>query len=199
MDFVALVHECAPWASPQTMASIVRKESGFNPLVIGVNGGARLVRQPANKAEAVATASYLIASGYNIDLGLAQINSANLRKLNLSVDAAFDSCRNISAAATLLSLNFQTAKARIVGEQPALLAAISSYNTGSMRAGFANGYVRDVVANAGQVIPVAFLPPAIRVTTSKHNKIASIASSRTPAMNVTYYLDDTGALKQIEN
>lgn len=154
MDFLTLVQQCAPWAAPQTMASIVRKESGFNVLAIGINGGAKLARQPVNKAEAVATANWLIAHRYNVDLGLGQINMKNLSRLGLTLDDAFDGCKNISAAARLLSWNYDAAKAKIAGDQAALLAAISTYNTGNMKSGFSNGYVRDVVANAGRVIPV---------------------------------------------
>ena len=90
MDFIALAQECAPWVAHETMAAIVRTESAFRPLAIGVNGGARLARQPENKAEAVATAEWLIANGYNIDMGLGQVNSANLRKTGLTVEDAFD-------------------------------------------------------------------------------------------------------------
>lgn len=155
MDFVDLVQNCAPWASPQTMAAIVRRESGFNPLSIGINGGAKLSRQPKFKEEAVVTAKWLIERGYNIDMGLGQINVKNLGKLKLSVEDAFDGCKNIAAAATLLSWNYQSAKGKTVGEQQALLSAISMYNTGNASSGFSNGYVHGVVANAARAIPIA--------------------------------------------
>ena len=64
MDFVALAQHCAPTVHPLTMAAVVRVESGFNPLAIGVVGG-RLVRQPVSKDEAVATAKALAGAGYN--------------------------------------------------------------------------------------------------------------------------------------
>jgi len=131
MDFLALSQECAPWVAPQTMAAIVKTESGFNPLSIGVNGGARLVRQPDNKAEAVATARWLIEKGYNIDLGLGQVNSSNLAKVGLSVEDAFEPCKNVAAAATILHGNFQAAKGKVQDDQAALHAALSAYNTGS--------------------------------------------------------------------
>ena len=78
MDFVSLAMQCAPMVAPLTMAAIVKTESGFNPLAIGVNGGARLVRQAETVAEAVVTAKWLLERGYNIDLGLGQVNSNNL-------------------------------------------------------------------------------------------------------------------------
>jgi type IV secretion system protein VirB1 len=123
------------------MAAIVKTESQFNPLAININAGARLERQPANKEEALITARWLIANNYNIDLGLGQVNSVNLVKTNLSVEDAFDSCKNLAAAATILQWNYKSASKKISGEQAALHAAISAYNTGSFTKGFSNGYV----------------------------------------------------------
>ena len=148
MDFVALAQQCAPSVAPQTMAAIVKTESGFRPLAIGVNGGARLARQPATKDEAVVTAKWLLANGYNLDLGLGQVNSNNLKKVGLTVEDAFDPCRNLAAAATILQGNYQAARTQVPGEQGALRAAISAYNTGSFSKGFSNGYVETVVGNA---------------------------------------------------
>lgn len=148
MDFNALVTECAPWVAPQTMAAIVKTESQFNPLAININGKAKLERQPSTKEEAVVTAKWLITNHYNIDMGLGQVNSVNLTKTNLSVDDAFDPCKNLAAAATILQWNYESASKSIPDEQAALHAAISAYNTGSFTKGFSNGYVQKVVNNA---------------------------------------------------
>ncbi len=148
MDFTALATECAPWVAPQTMAAIVRTESQFKPLAININGGAKLERQPQSKEEAVATAKWLIANNYNIDMGLGQVNSVNLAKTNLSIEDAFDSCKNLAAAATILQWNYVSASKHMPNEQTALQAAISAYNTGSFTKGFKNGYVQRVVNNA---------------------------------------------------
>lgn len=145
MDFNVLSAECAPWVAPQTMAAIVKTESQFNPLAININAGAKLEHQPASKEEAVVTAKWLIANNYNIDLGLGQVNSANLAKTNLSIENAFDSCKNLAAAATILQWNYASASKKITGEQAALHAAISAYNTGSFTRGFNNGYVQKVL------------------------------------------------------
>lgn len=168
MDFNALSAECAPWVAPQTMAAIVKTESQFNPLAININAGAKLERQPANKEEAVITAKWLIANNYNIDLGLGQVNSANLVKTNLSVEDAFDACKNLAAAATILQWNYESASKKISGEQAALHAAISAYNTGSFTKGFNNGYVQKVLNNApvngaagekrnSEIVPIALV------------------------------------------
>lgn len=166
MDFAALAQECAPWVAHETMAAIVRTESSFKPLAIGINGGAKLTRQPENKAEAVATAKWLIANGYNIDMGLGQVNSANLPKLGLSVENMFDPCQNIAASATILHGNYARAKSQTQNDQAALHAALSAYNTGSFTRGFSNGYVQRVVSNAGGSAPSA----PIRLTAQKPAK-----------------------------
>lgn len=151
MDFNALAIECAPWVAPQTMRAIVKTESQFKPLAININGGAKLERQPSTKEEAVITAKWLIANNYNIDMGLGQVNSANLAKTNLSVEDAFDPCKNLTAAASILQSNYLSASKRTSNQQSALHAAISAYNTGSFTKGFSNGYVQKVINNAKDI------------------------------------------------
>lgn len=151
MDFVALTQQCAPSVDTQTMAAIVKTESGFRPLAIGINRGGRLARQPETVEEAVITAKWLIDNGYNIDLGLGQINSSNLRRVGLTVEEAFDPCKNIAAGAKILHGNYIDASRKHISEQAALNAAISAYNTGSFTAGITNGYVQRVISNASVV------------------------------------------------
>lgn len=180
MDFVSLSQECAPAVAHQTMAAIVRTESQFRPLSIGVNGGTRLTRQPQSKQEAVVTAKWLIANGYNIDLGLGQVNSANLQKVGLSVEDAFDPCRNLAAAASILFGNYQAAKNKGQTGQAALHAALSAYNTGSFSKGFANGYVQKVVANAKDtaVVPAIDGATPIPLTGGKASQPAKLRAQR---------------------
>lgn len=176
MDFNALAQECAPWVAPQTMAAIVKTESAFRPLAINVNGKAQLTRQPKTKGEAIATAKWLIANGYNIDLGLGQVNSANLKKTSLTVEDAFEPCKNIAAAATILHWNYKAAIRKTPNEQAALHAALSAYNTGSFHRGFANGYVQKVVNNAGIKggIQVAGTPPGTYTAGAKQAPQAAV-------------------------
>jgi hypothetical protein len=143
---LALAAQCAPTVAPETIYAVVATESQGNPYAIGVNSGRRLDRQPQSKAEAVVTARSLLSQGANIDLGLGQINSANLSWLQLSVEAAFEPCANIRAAAKVLTSNYQAAVA--AGKEAPLGAALSAYNTGSMTKGYRNGYVAKVFSNA---------------------------------------------------
>jgi len=180
MDFNALAAECAPWVAPQTMAAIVKTESQFHPLVIGINGGARLTRQPASKDEAVVTAKWLINNGYNIDLGLGQVNSNNLLKIGLSVEDAFDPCRNLTAAATILTWSYQSALRKTQNEQSALHAAISAYNTGSFSRGFSNGYVQKVINNVSysEASPLSTAMPPLPIPLASGHKPATKQRAR---------------------
>lgn len=193
MDFNTLAAECAPWVAPSTLAAIVRTESRFKPLAIGVNGGARLERQPGNVEEAVATAKWLIANGYNIDLGLGQVNSANLAKTGLSVESAFDPCKNLAASATILQGNYRSASRRTSSEQAALHAALSAYNTGSFSRGFSNGYVQKVIGNAvgGTVSPI---PLAKTASASR----SAVSASKIPRKNALVVEDSAKLVSESE-
>jgi len=147
MTLSSMLSQCAPEVAPSTLAAIVSVESGGNPYAIGVNRG-RQVRQPTSAAEAVAVAKGLLARGANIDLGLGQINSSNLKWLSLSVEAAFDPCSNLAAAARVLTGNYRRAVS--LGIQSPLGAALSAYNTGSMQRGYRNGYVAKVYRASGR-------------------------------------------------
>ena len=132
--------------APQTLEAIVKTESNYQPLAIGVNGGSKLQRQPANLEEAIVTAQWLLDNGYNIDLGLGQVNSSNLNRVGLSVHDVFDPCKNIKAAGTIFHNGYQTA-IRQYPEEQAFKAALSAYNTGNFIQGFSNGYVEKVLNN----------------------------------------------------
>ncbi|HEV2301539.1 MAG TPA: lytic transglycosylase domain-containing protein [Stellaceae bacterium] len=151
--FLALALACAPAVAPVTMTAVARAESAFNPWAIGIVGGPPLVRQPRSRDEAETMARALLAAGHRLDLGLAQVNSANLAPLGLGLADAFDPCRNLRAAATVLVYCYARARRQIAQVQPALQAALSCYNSNSLEAGFANGYVQRVAAGSAQIVP----------------------------------------------
>src|ERR1700694_3211107 len=134
-----LVLHCAPNVAAPTMMAIVRVESGGNPLALNVNGTRKLARQPHSSVAAIAWSDWLIRNGYSVDLGLAQVNSGNLRRLGVTPEQMFDPCQNLKAGARILTENYVDASQKYGSGQVALRAAISAYNTGNHRDGFANG------------------------------------------------------------
>lgn len=177
-ETIDLMGHCAPGVHPITLGAVVRQESAGNPYAIGVNGGARLQRQPRSREEAIATARRLQQQGINFDSGLGQVNVRNVGWLGVSVAELFDPCVNLRSAATVLSDCYSRAtKAGRVG-QAAVHAALSCYNTGSLTRGFANGYVAKVASKAGAM-------PAPRATTAPNSEPQQAApeAQRTPASN----------------
>jgi type IV secretion system protein VirB1 len=198
MDFLALAQQCAPAVHPQTIAAVVRVESGFNPYAIGVVGG-RLERQPANKAEAVATAKALEQAGYNFSLGVGQVNRYNLPKYGLDYEQAFDACQSLRVGSLILKECFDRARGRIKGEQEALHAALSCYYSGNFSTGFRAdfagqpSYVQKVLNAAGATgvnptAPIRVIRTAASTTqkraTAEQAPVRLAAESQAPPGNV---------------
>ena len=161
---LALAMRCAPGVAPETLLAVARAESGLDPNAIGINRAPPLARSPQSQAEALAIARRLLASGRNFDLGLAQINSANLMRLGLSLEDAFDPCRNLAAAGQVLTEAYAAAHSATIAPQAALRTALSRYNTGDDTRGLRNGYVARVVAAAGRPADGAgYRPQAVAV------------------------------------
>jgi type IV secretion system protein VirB1 len=159
---LTLAAACAPHVAPQTLLAVVRAESGLDPLAIGVNGPDAPAVRVRSRDEAMRTASRLIAAGRDIDLGLGQINLRNLAWLGLSVEDAFDPCRNLEASGRVLALAYQRGVAAAGPGQSALRIAFSLYNTGHAARGFANGYVARVTgATRPAATAATALPPPI--------------------------------------
>ncbi|MFC5342875.1 lytic transglycosylase domain-containing protein (plasmid) [Brevundimonas staleyi] len=150
---LALARACAPNVAPATLVAVAHTESRFNPFAIGVNGPTPRSLYPATAEAAARTAAALIAEGRSVDLGLGQINSANLAWLNLSVADAFDPCKNLAASARVLSAGYRPVDATPEARQSALRIAFSLYNTGDPSRGFRNGYVAKVERSADLLAP----------------------------------------------
>lgn len=153
MDFLALVQECAPAVHPDTMLSIIKVESAFNPLALHVNNAPQVSPLPTTNEEAIAAATKLKSSGLSFDVGLVQINSTNLDKYGVSIEQAFDPCVNVALGADILTSNYTQTSRTAPDSQSALQRALSMYNTGSQRRGFENGYVQRVLESAKYSVP----------------------------------------------
>ncbi len=147
---LALVLACAPQVHADTARALVQVESSFNPWAIGVVEGS-LDRQPRDRTEALATARALRQAGWNFSLGLGQINVANLDRLGLTLEDAFEPCTNLAAMQTVLLDCFDRAESASPGSrsaQAALRQALSCYYSGNFVTGVQQGYVRQVTRAA---------------------------------------------------
>jgi type IV secretion system protein VirB1 len=135
---------CQGLAVPsEVMHHVVRVESSYNPYAIGVVGG-RLVRQPKNLPEALATVRMLEERGFNFSIGLAQVNRYNLDKYGLdSYEKAFEPCANLMAGSKILAECYQRAS----GDWG---KSFSCYYSGNFSTGFRQGYVQKIYASVRQ-------------------------------------------------
>ncbi len=140
-----LVAACAPRVGPVTMSAVIAYESAGRPYAIGDNTEHRSYF-PSNASAAEALARRLLAAGHNIDVGYAQLNSANFARFGLGAASAFDPCTNIAAGARILRDAYAGAARTYGPGQVALVHALSAYNTGGYWAGL--GYARGVYATA---------------------------------------------------
>ncbi|MQW86666.1 type IV secretion system lytic transglycosylase VirB1 [Sinorhizobium saheli] len=157
LEFGRLARECAPWVSPSTLAAIAKVESDFDPLSAYDNTTGETLHWK-DPAEATKSVEQRLEAGHSIDVGLMQINSKNFSALGLTPENAFQPCISLTAAGNLLESRYAGGKTA-AAEQRALRQAISAYNTGDLRRGFTNGYVRKVELAARKILPpIADLP-----------------------------------------
>jgi len=135
----AVVLACAPQVASTTMQAIVRVESGGDPYVINIVGVGPTRAKSAE--EAIARTEAAVAAGRNVAMGLMQVTTETAEGLGYTVTQMFDACTNLQAGARVIADRYQAASATRGPGQPALQAALSAYNTGNFRSGFANGYV----------------------------------------------------------
>jgi type IV secretion system protein VirB1 len=133
-----LAQQCASEVATEAVVPLVVTESGGDDLSINVNHGPRV--RAGSVAEGAALVRRYMAQGYTVDVGLAQINSANFARLGVTVEQAFDPCTNLRLASTMLQEGYGLASRHYSGLD-AISATYSLYNTGTLTRGFRNGYV----------------------------------------------------------
>lgn len=147
----------APTVDVGTLLAFAWFESKFRPLAIHDNTAMRSEFPPV-RAEAVARATALLAQNHSLDLGLCQVNSANLGRTGLTVMSAFDPGESMRAGAQVLTAAYQQClhgnkRPTQREQQAALRCAASMYNTGDEQTGILNGYQSGVWRAAAQVVP----------------------------------------------
>ena len=151
-----LAQRCASEVATEAVVPLVMTESGGDDMVINVNRGPRV--HASSIAEGAALVRRYMAAGYTVDVGLAQVNSANFARLGVTVEQAFDPCTNLAVASTLLQEGYGRAIRHYSGLD-AISATYSLYNTGTLTRGFRNGYVDRVWSAASALGSVQAAPP----------------------------------------
>jgi type IV secretion system protein VirB1 len=140
-----------------TLLAFAYHESRLRPFAIHDNTIDESVF-PASAAKAASLARVRLAHGHSLDLGIMQVNSANLARTGLTVTTAFDAGESLRAGALLLTLAYRRCLRGSVNpnnaqQQAALRCAASIYNTGDAQAGILNGYQSSVWRAAALIVP----------------------------------------------
>ncbi|WP_198088311.1 lytic transglycosylase domain-containing protein [Variovorax sp. E3] len=148
VDTIALLEQCAPQVAPALMGALVRRESAWRPLAIGMDGEQEPVRQPRTLTEAVEQARSLSSKGRGFSVGLAQIHVSNVTRHGLTWEQAFDPCLNLRSGQQIL-LDFHR-RARVAGYAgpQAVHAALRGYNAGDIDRRAADVYARRILQAA---------------------------------------------------
>ena len=179
-DFDALAAKCAASVPVATLAAVARTESGVNPWVLHDNTTGASIR-PDSLYEAQADAGQLLGRGDSVDIGLMQINSANLPALGISATDALDPCVSLAGGAAVLRAAYGGGGTD-AQQQVALLLALSRYNTGTPFKGIMNGYARAVEQNT---VPDASLSsPSALSTATNVSSAPAVDPNAPPAWNL---------------
>ena len=152
-----LAQQCAPEIATEAVVPLVVTESGGDDLAININKGPRV--RAASIADGAALVRRYMAAGYTVDVGLAQVNSANFARLGVTVEQVFDPCMNLRLASSMLQAGYGLAIRHYTGLD-AISATYSLYNTGTLTRGFRNGYVGRVWSAARGMGTIQTPPPA---------------------------------------
>jgi type IV secretion system protein VirB1 len=179
-DFDALAAKFAASVPVATLAAVARTESGVDPWVVHDNTTGASIR-PNSLADAQIDAGQLVGRGDSVDIGLMQINSANLPALGISATDALDPCVSLAGGASVLRAAYGGGNTN-AEQQVALLLALSRYNTGTPFKGIMSGYARAVEQNA---LPDAGLSsPSSLSTAANIAAAAAIDPNAPPAWNL---------------
>ncbi|WP_174278243.1 lytic transglycosylase domain-containing protein [Sphingomonas bacterium] len=189
----SLARQCAPEIATEAVVPLVVTESGGDSLQINVNKGPRV--RAGSVAAAAAIVRRYMAAGYTVDVGLAQINSANLARLGVTVEQAFEPCTNMRLASTVLQQGYGLAS-RYYSGMDAISVTYSLYNTGTLTRGLRNGYVGRVwsaAATLGSIRSTPLLPGAPVAVV-----VGAVPAPATPAANRNDWVVGQVAANQVE-
>jgi type IV secretion system protein VirB1 len=180
-DFSAMAARCAPGVAVRTLYAVALTESDLDPWALHDNTTGKS-ETPGTRDASLADARLWLGLGHSVDIGLMQINSANLSALQMTILSALDPCVSMAGGAEVLRAAYGEGSAP-ADQRVALLLALSRYNTGSPLRGIMNGYARRVMANGA--VGAVLLPTTGADTPTRRPSDALAPDPNTPpAWNV---------------
>jgi len=126
-DISTMIERCTPPVLARPVAAILRQASAFEPLLVTIAGKRPIRILAESKPEAIMLASEAVAGGQVVRVGLAQLDSRDLKDAGLTMTAAFDPCTHIGAVGRAFENRKAKSLGRGVGAAPAAEQAIASF------------------------------------------------------------------------
>jgi len=173
-DITTLIERCAPSALTRPVAAIMRQASASELLLVTI-ADKRPIRVLADsKPEAIALASEAVVAGQTVRIGMAQLDSEDLKSAGLTIATAFDPCAHIAGVGRV----FQERRARLMAEgvrEPvAGDQAVSSFKSARADQPSQAEVKPDIVANPAN--PLA--PPHEEIASAKDPPSWSVYGTR---------------------
>jgi type IV secretion system protein VirB1 len=150
----ALLAQCGPAVSPDTLEAVMQVESGRHGWAINDNSTGRAYF-PSSAATARELARQLLRQGHALAIGGMQVHSRWLDRLGLTPDQLLDPCVNIHVASLILQDDYRTCGRKGYRESARLDCTLTAYWSGQFNPD--STYARKVRAN-GKKRPPAPTP-----------------------------------------
>ena len=160
ISMATLMMTCAPLVHPTTLRALIDVESAGNPYAVSINYPAALndlgvespdFDQPHSVLEALQLTQSLTRQGFSTSVGLAQINTEHLARLNLRLADLFNPCVNLAVAQrVLLDCDSSQGHGTARGARARLERTLSCYNAGNFATGVTNYYASRVARAAAR-------------------------------------------------
>ncbi len=134
---IPLLNTCQSQVDASILKRLIDSESARNPYAIAIVG-TKPVNHPKTKLEAIQIATNLEKQGYKYSLGLMQIYKENFPAYGMTIESAFDACKNIEVGADIYAKCYQRAKTQAPNKahQQLLDDAASCYYANNFTRGY---------------------------------------------------------------
>jgi type IV secretion system protein VirB1 len=140
ITLATLMMTCAPLVHPTTLRALVEVESGGNPFAVSINYPQALAlagigqppfAQPRSAREALSLSQSLLAQGFSVSIGLAQINVERWAGRDLRIERLFNPCTNLMVAQrVLLECDSNQPQRTVPNPSLRLRRTLACYNAG---------------------------------------------------------------------
>lgn len=161
ITLATLIATCAPLVHPTTLRAVIQVESGGNAYAVSINHPQSLrdhgidpptVIQPHSARTAQELTRSLLAHGFGVSVGLAQINVDQLSREQIDIAGLFDPCINLAVAQrVLLDCNANQSRRIALSNRQRLNRTLVCYNTGDYIASPRSHYVTNVRGAARRI------------------------------------------------